>query len=319
MTTELTRSAEAPAREVDLAITGMTCASCSARIERELNRLDGVQANVNLATEKAHIRYAGPLRVTDLLATVEAAGYGAAIVEAAAPPQPHELPGVALRRRLAVAAVLTVPVFALAMVIPAFPASPWLQLLLATPVVTWAAYPFHRAAVINARHRSSTMDTLVSLGVIAAYGWSLVTLLWNTTLDLGDGGAVEMSPAMAGQGHLYFEVAAVVTTFLLLGRTLEARARSAGRQALESLADLGATTVAVLRSHPQTGAETEDTIRIEDLAVGDRFVVRPGEKVATDGVVADGHSALDTSIITGESLPVDVAPGDRVTGGTVNT
>ncbi|XVX20682.1 heavy metal translocating P-type ATPase [Actinomycetota bacterium] len=302
--------------EVDLAITGMTCASCSARIERKLNKLDGVEASVNLATEKASVRYAAPLTVDDIVATVEKTGYGASVIEPEAPAadetgplappkQTHDLRSVeSLRLRAIVSALLTVPVVVLAMgPVPHFAANPWVQFALTTPVVAWAAWPFHRAAAINARHGASTMDTLVSLGVLAAYLWSTVTLVTS-------GGA---------HGHYYFETAAVVTTFLLLGRWLEARAKRSGKEALTTLLDLGAKDVAVQRIDSRTRATTEVRIPIDQLAVGDHFVVRPGEKIATDGVVLDGTSAVDTSLVTGEPIPVDVRSGSEVTGGTLNT
>ncbi|HET7304962.1 MAG TPA: heavy metal translocating P-type ATPase [Segeticoccus sp.] len=317
-----------PRHELTLAISGMTCASCSARIERKLGRLEGVDAEVNLATEKAVVRFAGPVSTEDILATVQKTGYGATVLSEEGPAVPVLAPGRSsapedrpqpskpardehprgdgsLRRRAIVAAALGIPVFLIAMVMPLRdalgPAAPWLELLLATPVVTWAAWPFHRAAAINARHGASTMDTLVSLGVVAAYGWSLVAVLTGFT------------------EHLYFEVAAVVTLFLLIGRYAESRARASGKSALESLMQLGAQDVAVRRIDPRTRVTTEQRIPIEQLAVGDHFVVRPGEKVATDGVVVDGVSAVDTSVVTGESMPVDVQPGDEVTGGTINT
>jgi Cu+-exporting ATPase len=298
--------AQTPGQEVDLAITGMTCASCSARVERMLNRLDGVAATVNLATEQAHVRFAAPLTVGDLVTTVEKTGYGASVIE----PEPPEAGGVratrptderGLRPRLLVAAVLTVPLVVIAMGVEHWTAGRWLQLVLATPVALWCAWPFHRAAAVTARHGASTMDTLVSIGVLAAYGWSLVALV-----------------AGGEHGHLYFETAAVVTTFLLLGRVLEARAKASGRDALESLADLRPQTATLLRPDLAGGPGVETVVPAAALRVGDRFVVRPGERVATDGVVVDGASALDRSMVTGESVPVDVGVGDQVTGGTVN-
>ena len=298
--------APTPGQEVDLAITGMTCASCSARVERMLNRLDGVAATVNLATEQAHVRFAAPLTVGDLVTTVEKTGYGASVIE----PEPPEAGGVratrptderGLRPRLLVAAVLTVPLVVIAMGVEHWTAGRWLQLVLATPVALWCAWPFHRAAAVTARHGASTMDTLVSIGVLAAYGWSLVALV-----------------AGGEHGHLYFETAAVVTTFLLLGRVLEARAKASGRDALESLADLRPQTATLLRPDLAGGPGVETVVPAAALRVGDRFVVRPGERVATDGVVVDGASALDRSMVTGESVPVDVGVGDQVTGGTVN-
>jgi Cu+-exporting ATPase len=299
---------------VDLAISGMTCASCSARIERKLNRLEGVEASVNLATERARVAYAAPLTVEDLVATVRAAGYDARPLtpgpSQSAPEGTAEAPVAdavgdrSLRLRATVASVLAAVVLVLAMVPPLTDAlgtvGEWIQLLLATPVVLWAAWPFHRAAAVNARHLSSTMDTLVSLGVTAAYGWSVVALVTGFS------------------GHLYFEVATVVTAFLLIGRFIESRARATGRSALTSLLELGAKDVAVLRTDPASGAWTEQRVPVGELTVGARFVVRPGEKIATDGVVVDGRSAVDTSMVTGESMPVEVTPGDEVTGGTVN-
>ena len=299
---------------VDLAITGMTCASCAARVERTLQGLDGVEASVNLATEKASVSYAAPLTPADLVASVATTGYGATVI-----PDPHSADGAqadhtnhmdhdvapadALRRRALVSALLTVPVLVLAMV-PTLDSTSgrWAQLLLATPVVLWAAWPFHRAAAVNARHGASTMDTLVSIGVIAAYGWSTVTLFTDPD-----------------HGHLYFETAAVVTTFLLIGRWLESRAKGQSKGALLALMDLGAKDVAVRRIDAATRVTTEVRIPIGALRVGDHFVVRPGEKVATDGRVVDGQSAVDTSMVTGESFPAEVGPGDAVTGGTVNT
>ncbi len=291
----------APTREVDLAITGMTCASCSARVEKRLNRLEGVTATVNLATEKASVTYAAPVTVADLLGAVEATGYGATVIESAAPVPAAPLDGSALARRAAVSAVLTVPVVVLAMAHWLHvPGSAWIQLALTTPVVLWAAYPFHRAAAINARHRASTMDTLVSIGVGAAYLWSVVAVL-------------------RGSGDLYFETAAVVTTFLLLGRWMEARATSRSRDALTTLLQLGAKEVTLLETRTPDGSEVERTAPIADLRLGARFVVRPGEHVATDGIVIAGRSAVDASLVTGESLPVEVGPGDQVVGATRNT
>ena len=360
--------------ELDLAIGGMTCASCSSRVERKLNKLDGVAATVNLATEKAHIRFHDPVRPEDLVAVVEGTGYtatpltsrartatppaptapgttapgstapesdlpttapqtvsptssasGATATErstpdtAALPVVPADEPSTAttdrslvssaqarlsaadLRTRLVVAALLTVPLVLIAMTPLGHPlgaARPWIELVLATPVALWAAWPFHRAAGINARHFSSTMDTLVSLGVSAAYGFSLVATLAGQT------------------GHLYYETAAVITTFLLAGRVAEARARREGRSALQSLLDLSRGEVEVVTTG--TGGTTHhERIDIDDLQVGMDFLVRPGEKVATDGVVVEGRSAVDTSLVTGESVPVEVGPGDQVVGGTI--
>ncbi|MDQ1711928.1 MAG: P-type Cu+ transporter [Frankiaceae bacterium] len=272
--------------DVSFAVGGMTCASCAARVEKSLNAVDGVAATVNYATGMATVAY-DPRRVTpdDLVATVEATGYTAAL--ASGDPQPEE----SVAPRLVVSAALSVLVMAGSMAMP-FGGWEWAALLLATPVVTWGAWPFHRAAWRNARHRAATMDTLVSLGVAAAYGWSVFAVVFG--------------------GHVYLEVAAGVTTLILLGRWLEARARRRSGAALRALLELGAKDVAVLRS----GVETREPIAA--LAVGDEFVVRPGEKVATDGVVVSGTSAVDASLLTGESVPVEVRPGSPVTGATVN-
>ena len=347
-------------REVDLAITGMTCASCSARIEKKLGKLDGVDAVVNLATEKATVRYAGAVTVEDLLRTVRATGYGAEVVRGGPQPEasgsvrtpsallvgtgtpgggstrtPSDLlvdsgthenqldhavaPEDALKRRTFVAAVLTVPVVILAMV-PGIhlDSSPWVQLALATPVVLWAGWPFHRAAALNARHGASTMDTLVSIGVLTAYLWSAVVVLTGRASTMADMGTTNGVDA-AGTTHLWFETATVVTTFLLIGRWMEARATDRTRDALRGLMSLGAKDVAVERVDPTTRATTEVRIPVDQLGVGDRFVVRPGEKVATDGRVVEGSSAVDASLVTGESLPVDVAIGDDLVGGSINT
>ncbi|MGY2082085.1 heavy metal translocating P-type ATPase [Modestobacter sp. SYSU DS0657] len=314
-------SDESALDEVRLDITGMTCASCANRIERKLNKLDGVQASVNYATEAATVRY-DPARVdTDrLLETVSAAGYSAALP---APPVAEETepaadaaatPEDALRQRLLVSAALALPVLLLSM-IPAlqFDNWQWLALTLASPVAVWGAWPFHRAAVVNARHGASTMDTLVSLGISAAYLWSL----W--ALFLGDAGMPGMRMEFtllpeqgSGTHELYLEVAAAVTVFLLAGRYAEARAKRRSGAALHALLELGAKDAAVLRD----GREVR--VSAAQLAVGDQFVVRPGEKIATDGVVVGGSSAVDLSMLTGESVPVEVAEGDRVTGATVN-
>ena len=304
-------------QEVDLDITGMTCASCSARIEKKLNRLEGVEASVNLATEKAHVRLTGPVTVQDLLGTVEGIGYGASLVQPQAPANSghlhHDQAAAALQQRAILAAVLTVPVVILAMV-PGIhiPGNAWIQLALTTPVVLWCAWPFHRAAALNARHLASTMDTLVSLGVLAAYLWSAYATLSGAASDDG----MDMGQ---GSAHLYFETAAVVTTFLLIGRWMEARATDRSRGALRSLLGIGAKDVVVLRPDLLSGRDLEVRVPVTDLIVGDRFVVRPGEKVATDGFVEVGESAVDASVVTGESMPVDVAPGSELTGGTLNT
>jgi Cu+-exporting ATPase len=289
-----------PARQVELDITGMTCASCAGRIERKLNKLDGVYASVNFATERATVSYPDTVSVQRLVSTVEAAGYQAA------PPRPAgdgaggrtdgaDRDSSNLLPRLVVSATLAVPVLVLSMV-PAthFPMWQWLALALTTPVAVWGAWPFHRAAAINLRHGSATMDTLVSLGVSVAFLWSVYALVFG------------------GAGDLYLEVAAVVSTFLLLGRWLEARAKRSAGSALRALLELGAKQVTVLRDGQ------EHRVAIGELAVGMDFVVRPGEKIATDGTVRAGTSALDRSLLTGESVPEEVGPGASVIGGTVN-
>jgi Cu+-exporting ATPase len=299
--------ATAAPERLELPIEGMTCAACAARVERRLNRLEGVEASVNYATERATVDFdARVVEPAALLAAVEAAGYRAhlpADPDAALAGEAEEGGAVAgWRTRLVVSAVLTAPVLALAMV-PALELDgwQWLALALSTPVVLWGGWPFHRAAARTLRHGGVTMDTLVSLGTLAAWGWSVIALL---ALDAADG-------AMDGEA-VYFETAAVVTTLILLGRTLEARAKRRAGDALRSLLELGARDVALLRD----GGESR--VPVEALAVGDVFVVRPGERIATDGVVVEGLSAVDTSIVTGESVPVDVRPGDEVVGATVN-
>ncbi|MFK0320198.1 heavy metal translocating P-type ATPase, partial [Streptomyces sp. NPDC090231] len=370
---------EAPAAEsseAEFMIGGMTCASCAARVEKKLNRMDGVTATVNYATEKARVLYGPETGVADLIATVRKTGYTAEPVHRPAPtptptpttapapsqetprtpgttetpetpttpappsapapadvpddstasdPDPDTTPGpdldpgpdtalASLRQRLVVSAVLAVPVVLLAM-IPAlqFDNWQWLSLTLAAPVVVWGGLPFHRATWTNLRHGAATMDTLVSVGTLAAFGWSL----W--ALFLGDAGMPGMRHGFdftvsrtEGSSTIYLEVAAGVVTFILLGRYLEARSKRKAGSALRALMHLGARDVAVLRDG------TEVRVPVARLAVGDRFVVRPGEKVATDGTVAEGTSAVDASMLTGESVPVDVVAGDSVTGATVN-
>lgn len=293
-------------RSVELAITGMTCASCSSRVERKLGKIEGVDAVVNLATEKARVSYPEAVSVDDLIAAVSASGYQATVIEPEsrlAPPSHTPVARNDLRRRAIFAGALALVVVVLAMGPWQFAANPWLQWLITTPVVVWAAWPFHRAAYVNARHLASTMDTLVSLGVSAAYLWSLVTLLTGGGQD----------------GHYYFETAAVITAFLLIGRWLEARSKDEGRSALTELMDLGSKGVAVQRIDSRTRATTEVLLPLDQLQVGDHFIVRPGEKVATDGVIIDGTSSIDTALVTGESVPVDVRSGDTVDAGTVNT
>ena len=300
--------------DVDLAITGMTCASCANRIERKLNKLEGVSATVNYATEKAHVVAPASISTDLLLETVAKAGYAASVPDPGSDTDDAADELGALRRRLVVSAVLAVPVVALAMV-PAwqFDRWAWVSLVLATPVVLWGAWPFHRAAVTNLRHGSTTMDTLVSVGVGAAYLWSVVALV------VGDAGMPGMTHGFSlslqrgdGLDEVYLEVAAGVTTFLLAGRWFEKRSKRRAGAALEALLRMGAKEVALLRD----GVETQ--VPAESLRVGDVFVVRPGEKVATDGEVVEGVSAVDVSMLTGEPVPVDVGPGDVVTGATVN-
>ncbi|MHC6228991.1 heavy metal translocating P-type ATPase [Arthrobacter sp. MMS24-T111] len=294
-------------RVVELDIQGMTCASCVNRVEKKLGKLDGVAATVNLPLEQAYVTAPDSITDEQLVDTVNAAGYTASVrVPRTAEPD-AEHAAAQLRPRLILAAVLTVPVFLVSMV-PAFqiPNWGWVAALLSLPVVTWAAWPFHRAAAVNARHLASTMDTLVSLGVAAAYLFSAWQLL-------ADPGMTEHPGMEAMSGGLYFEVASVVTTFLLLGRYLEANAKHKAGDALQALLNLGAKDATVLRG----GCEQQ--VPADHLQLGDLMVVRPGEKIATDGVVIDGDSAVDTSLVTGESVPVEVAPGSRVTGATINT
>ncbi|NDZ67998.1 heavy metal translocating P-type ATPase, partial [Streptomyces cyaneofuscatus] len=335
----------ADASEAELMIGGMTCASCAARVEKKLNRMDGVTATVNYATEKARVTFAEGLELSDLVATVERTGYTARPLappkqEPEPKPEPEQEPDpdpapapsdapatstdaaeaeqaaslAALRQRVVVSAVLSVPVVLLAMV-PAlqFDSWQWLSLTLAAPVVIWGGLPFHRATWTNLRHGAATMDTLVSMGTLAAFGWSL----W--ALFLGDAGmpgmrhGFDLTVSRAdASSTIYLEVAAGVITFILLGRYLEARAKRRSGAALRALMHLGAKDVAVLRGG------TEVRVPADRLVIGDRFVVRPGEKIATDGKVVEGSSAVDASMLTGESVPVEVTAGDSVTGATIN-
>ena len=304
-----------PGRTVVLEVSGMTCASCAARIEKKLNRVPGVAATVNYATEKATVVASPDVGVDRLVAVVEAAGYGAQL-PAPAPSADGRSPEEGdLRRRLIVSAALAVPVALLSMV-PAlqFDYWQWVALAFATPVVVWGAWPFHRAAWVNLRHGSTTMDTLVSLGITAAYAWSVYALLWGGAGDPSMRMSFHLMPGTGGsQGaELYFEVAAVVAVFLLAGRYAEARAKRASGAAVRALLTLGAKDVAVVRD----GVETR--VPVEALVVGDLFLARPGETVATDGIVVEGSSAVDESLLTGESMPVEVGPGSPVTGATVN-
>lgn len=308
--------------DVELAIGGMTCASCAARIEKKLNKLDGVTATVNYATEKAKVSYPTTLTPSDLVTVVEATGYTAAVPapvtgdeNTTAEPESddRDREAASWRQRLIVSAVLTAPVLALSM-IPAlqFDNWQWISLTLASPVVVWGAWPFHRAAVTNARHGAATMDTLISVGVTAAWLWSLWALLFTHAGMTGMRMPFDLFPDGEADVHIYLEVAAAVTTFIIAGRYFEARAKRQSGAALRALLDMGAKDVAVLRD----GAEVR--VPVTQLAVGDRFLVRPGEKIATDGVVEDGTSAVDASMLTGEPVPVEVGPGDVVVGATVN-
>ncbi|MBS1676453.1 MAG: copper-translocating P-type ATPase [Actinobacteria bacterium] len=316
MTTETTT------RKLDLPVQGMTCASCANRIERKLNKLDGVEATVNYATEKAAIAY-DPARAStaDLLEAVEAAGYkatppaapGAAAVPAA--PAPEDEATRSLRRRLLGATALSIPLLAISMIRPLqFDNWQWLALQLATPVVFWAGWPFHQAAWQNLKHGAATMDTLISVGTLAAWGWSVIALFFlgagMPEMRMGFDVVLDRS---AATDQIYLEAAGVVTTLILAGRYFEERAKRRAGAALRALLELGAKDAA--RLDPDG---TERRVPIEQLAVGDRFVVRPGERVATDGVVSDGASAVDQSLLTGESVPVEKRPGDEVVGGSVN-
>jgi Cu+-exporting ATPase len=306
------------AGHVELQIGGMTCASCATRIEKKLNKIDGVTATANFATEKVRVDYVGDISPEQFVEAIEQAGYSAEL------PKPDSSdthiapsendPTASLRRRLLISLALTVPVVAMAM-IPAlqFTNWQWLSLTLAAPVVVWGAWPFHQAAWANLRHGTATMDTLISMGTIAAFGWSIYALFWGTAGMPGMTHPFELTISRTdGTGNIYFEVAAGVTTFILAGRFFEARAKRRAGAALRALLELGAKDVAVLRN----GAEHR--IPIDQLAVGDEFVVRPGEKIATDGVVIEGTSAVDASMLTGESVPVEVGVGDGVVGATVN-
>jgi P-type Cu+ transporter len=285
---------ESPEARVELAVEGMTCAACATRIERKLNKLEGVEASVNYATEQVAVSFdADRVALTDLIDAVEAAGYHA---RTSADPGQAEDRARALRTRLAVATALSAPLTALAMIPPLqFEGWEWLAFALATPVVLWAGFGFHRVAVLNARYFAATMDTLISIGTLAAWGWSVVALVFLT------------------DAHIYFEVAAVITTLILAGRYLEARAKRRSGAAIRALLELGAKEARVLRGG------SEISVPIEDLEPGALMVVRPGEKVPTDGVVVEGESAVDQSMLTGEPIPVDVGPGSDLAGATINT
>ncbi len=316
MTTDLEHPHES--RVLDLDVEGMTCASCSSRVERRLNELPGVEASVNFATGKAHVRYATDVTPQQLVDAVESTGY-TAILPSERPDAEDATDGVsALRGRLVISAVLSAPVIALAMARPLqFDGWQWVSLALAAPVVTWGAWPFHRAAWVNARHRAATMDTLISVGVLAAVGWSLYALVLGDAGEIGRQMAFQLAPSRGtGAGEIYLEVATGVTSFLLAGRFLEALAARRSGSALRELLELGAKDVTLL--HITDEGSVESRVPLSALSVGDRFVVRPGEKIATDGDVIEGRSAVDASMLTGEPVPVDVGAGDRVIGGTVN-
>jgi P-type Cu+ transporter len=310
-------SATTLTERLELPITGMTCASCANRVERKLNKLDGVSATVNYATETASVEYVDGTAVEQLIDAVEAAGYRAALPAAQAEtnPAPEPDPAAGLCHRLTISALLAVPVLLMAM-IPAlqFDNWQWLSLQLATPVVLWGAWPFHRAAWANLKHATAAMDTLISVGALSAWLWSLYALF------LGDAGANGMRMEFnlipssgGGANEIYLETASIVTTFILAGRYFEARAKRRAGTALKALLELGAKDVAILE---EDGSELR--VSIEQLHVGQRFVVRPGEKIATDGTVEDGHSAIDMSMLTGESVPVEVEPGSDIAGATIN-
>jgi P-type Cu+ transporter len=320
-TTHRLKAPTGPGRSVELSIAGMTCASCATRIEKRLNKLDGVTATVNFATGKARVGFPATLSPEDLIAAVKRVGYAAAL---SAPPPAANSAGTAparnepdetaaVRQRLLVCLVLAVPVVVLAMV-PAlqFRNWQWLSLVLAAPVAVWGAWPFHRAALANARHRAATMDTLISVGVTAAFAWSIYALFAGDAGRPGTRMGFTLLAHDAATSGIYLDAAAGVTVLVLLGRHLEARAKRRSGAALRALAALGAKDAAVLRD----GREVR--VPVEQLAGGDLFVVRPGEKIATDGVVESGSSAVDTSMLTGEPVPAEVTAADAVAGGCVN-
>ena len=318
-----TGQAPAPQR-IELAIGGMTCASCASRIERTLNKVDGVTAAVNYATEKAQVEFAPSVTTADLVRVIGDTGYTATPPKSAAAPDDSASESAdedgydehtrSLRQRMLVSLALGVPVIALSMMPPLqFTYWQWLALTLAAPVAVWGAWPFHRAALANLRHRAATMDTLISMGVLAAFAWSVYALFLGGAGHEGlhHGFSLTIARGSAGE-NIYLEVASGLTAAILTGRFFEARAKRRAGSALRALLQMGAKDVAVLRG------DTELRIPIDQLSVGDRFVVRPGEKIATDGVVEDGSSAVDASMLTGESVPVEVGPGDPVVGATVN-
>ncbi len=299
-----------------LAVGGMTCATCAMRVEKKLNKLPGVVATVNYATENATVELPAEISVGDAIAAVESAGYTAKELKRNIEEQGElkDSAEVTLRNRLVISSILTIPVVLMAM-IPAlqFDYWQWLSLTLASPVVIWGALPFHRATWTNLRHGTATMDTLISMGVIAAYTWSLHALFFGGAGETGMKMEFTLLPSHSGASEIYLEVASAVTVFILLGRYFESRAKSKSSAALTALLNLGAKTVSVIT------AGTETQIPIGSLKLGDQFVVRPGERIATDGIVVEGASAVDESMITGESIPIEVTAGDRVVGATLNT
>ena len=302
-----------PVQTIELDVQGMTCASCAARIEKKLNRLEGVNATVNYATEKATVHAGTSTTTQTLIETIEKTGYHATLP--AESPRDPDLELRRLRRRLIITAALSVPVIMTAMV-PAwqFPWWQWISFALTCVVVTWGAWPFHRATLLNLQHGNATMDTLISLGTFAAFGWSAYALFFGAAGEIGFTHPFELRLVRhAPTANLYLEAAVGITTFLLLGRYLEARAKRRSGAALRALLDLTPSQATLLTS------DGEMVVDISQLHVADRFVVRPGERVATDGVIVSGHSALDTSTVTGESVPVEAGPGDAVVGATVNT
>jgi Cu+-exporting ATPase len=309
---------EQPLDSLELSVTGMTCGACAARIQDRLNEIDGVEASVNYATETATIHLSRTLPAEELVRAVEDAGYGASVrgddeVTIGGTEEEFEENLAGLRNRLLISAALTIPVMLFSMIESwQFRNWQWWALVLSAPVVTWGAWPFHRSAAANLRHRTTTMDTLISLGVIAATAWSVWALVWGDAASMW-GSMGSMLNMDHGDGyHVYFEVAATVTVFILTGRYLEARAKRSAGNALRALLALGAHSAVILRN----GVEVE--IPAKDVAVDDMMVVRPGEKFAADGVVTDGNSSVDVSMLTGESVPSDVAEGDAVTGATIN-
>jgi Cu+-exporting ATPase len=303
---------QTPVRLVELEVQGMTCTSCASRIEKKLNRLDGVSATVNYATEKATVHYGVGTSTDRLIEVIQQTGYDAIL-----PADSHrdlEQEARSLRNRLVLSVLLSAPVIVLAMV-PAwqFPWWQWISFLLSIPVVVWCAWPFHRATLLNLVHGNATMDTLVSVGTLAATGWSAYALITGAAGEIGFTHPFELRLTRhSGTANIYLEAAVGITTFILLGRYLEARAKRRSGAALRALLELTPDDVAVLRD----GVELR--IPVQQLRVGAEFVVRPGERVATDGLVRSGHSAVDASAVTGEAMPVEVGPGDALTGGMVN-